>query len=167
MTYEVNGTQYVAVMQGHGGSLMFSLLGTAALNYVNEGRILVLKLGGSDIPKPALRTEEPYRQPPARIGTAAQIDAGRSLFYTWCSKCHTLGAPAVTPDLSRLNRGIGSADAFKAIVLQGALLPLGMARFNDVLSPEEADEIHAYVVDQSWQAYDTQQQKIRSEPALR
>ncbi len=166
MTYEIKGTQYIAVMQGHGGSIMFSLVGTAGINYVNEGRILVLKLGGSDIPKPAPRTEEPYRQPPARVGTAAQVSTGRSLFFTWCSKCHTLGAPAVTPDLSRLNRGIGSADAFKAIVLQGALLPLGMARFNDVLSAEDADDIHAYLVDQSWQAYDAQQKKIQSDASL-
>jgi quinohemoprotein ethanol dehydrogenase len=166
MTYEINGTQYVAVMQGHGGSIMFSLIGTAAMNYVNEGRILVLKLGGPDVPKPAPRTPEPYRQPPARVGTAAQISTGRSLFYTWCSKCHTLGAPAVTPDLSRLNRGIGSPDAFKAIVLQGALLPLGMARFNDVLSPDDADDIHAFLVDQSWQAFDAEQKRTPSEPRL-
>src|SRR5258708_15993895 len=121
-------------MQGHGGSIMFSLVGTAGINYVNEGRILVLKLGGSDIPKPAPRTEEPYRQPPARVGTAGQVSTGRSLFFTSRSKCHTLGAPSLTPDLSRLNRRIAPAHAFKAIGLQGALLPLGMPRFNDVLS---------------------------------
>jgi quinohemoprotein ethanol dehydrogenase len=165
MTYEIDGTQYVAVMQGHGGSVMFSLAGTAGMNYLNEGRLLVLKLGGSDVPKPAPRVEEPYRQPPARLGTRAQIEAGRSLFTTWCSKCHTLGAPAVTPDLSRLNRGIGSADAFKAIVLKGALLPLGMARFDDVLSSDDADALHAYLVDQSWAAYDAQQAKRGFSPA--
>ena len=123
MTYEIDGTQYVAVMQGHGGSLMYSYQGTAAMKYVNEGRILVLKLGGSAVPLPAPRTEGPYRQPPARVGTPAQIDEGRALFYTWCSKCHALGASAVTPDLTRLNRGTGSVDTFKSIVLDGAGTP--------------------------------------------
>jgi quinohemoprotein ethanol dehydrogenase len=157
MTYQIGGTQYVAVMQGHGGSLMYSYQGTAAMKYVNEGRILVLKLGGSPVPTPALRVEEPYRQPPERVGTPAQIEAGRVLFYTWCSKCHTLGASAVTPDLTRLNRGTGSVETFKSIVLGGALMPLGMARFDDVLSPENTADLHAFLVAQSWHAYEAQQ----------
>jgi quinohemoprotein ethanol dehydrogenase len=162
MTYEIDGTQYVAVMQGHGGSVMYSYQGTAALKYMNEGRILVLKLGGSAVPLPPPRPQEPYRQPPPQVGTAAQIAAGRALFSTWCSKCHTLGVPAVTPDLTRLNRGIGSVDTFKAIVLGGALAPLGMARFDDVLSPADADELHTFLVDQAWHAYDEQQKRVGS-----
>jgi len=164
MTYAIDGTQYVAVMQGHGGSVMYSYQGTAALKYVNEGRILVLKLGGTAVPTPALRAEQPYRQPPAHEGTPAQIDAGRALFYTWCSKCHTLGASAVTPDLTRLNRGTASVDTFKSIVLGGALMPLGMARFDDVLSPDNAADIHAFLVDQSRHAYDEEQKRLGPVP---
>src|SRR6202034_4561044 len=113
----------------------------------NEDRILVLKLGGSPVPLPPPRIPEPYSQPPPRYGTGAQIEAGRSLFYTWCSKCHSLGVPAVTPDLSRLGRGIGSVVAFKSIVLGGALVPLGMARFDDVLSSGDAEKLHAFLLD--------------------
>jgi quinohemoprotein ethanol dehydrogenase len=61
-----------------------------------------------------------------------------------------------------LNRGPGSVDTFKSIVLDGALVPLGMARFDDVLSPENAADIHAFLVDQSWQAYDAQQKRLGS-----
>ena len=34
-----------------------------------------------------------------------------------------------------------------AIVLEGALLPGGMPRWDDVLSPAEADALHAYLID--------------------
>jgi quinohemoprotein ethanol dehydrogenase len=32
------------------------------------------------------------------------------------------------------------------------LAPLGMGRFDDVLSRADAEAIHAYIIDQSWQA---------------
>ena len=41
----------------------------------------------------------------------------------------------------------GTHDAFKAIVLDGALVPNGMPRWNDVLTPAEADAVHAYLID--------------------
>jgi quinohemoprotein ethanol dehydrogenase len=47
--------------------------------------------------------------------------------------------------------------AFKDIVLKGALAANGMERFDDLLSDKDADAIHAYLIDQSWQAYRTQQ----------
>ncbi len=156
MTYEINGIQYVALMQGHGGSIMYSYLGTAAMRRENEDRILVFKLGGSRVPMPPARVPVPYSLPPPRHGTDAQNEAGRSLFVTWCSKCHSLGVPAVTPDLSRLGRGIGSVEVFKSIVLGGALVPLGMGRFNDVLSSDEAEAIHSFLLDRAWDAYTAQ-----------
>jgi quinohemoprotein ethanol dehydrogenase len=42
---------------------------------------------------------------------------------------------------------------FQAIVLKGAFLSGGMARFDDVLSPADTEALHAYLVDQAWQAY--------------
>jgi quinohemoprotein ethanol dehydrogenase len=155
MTYEIDGTQYIAVMQGHGGSNMSSFVGTAAMRRLNEDRILVFKLGGAaDIPQPSERSNEPYARPPARVGTVDQIAAGRTLFYTWCAKCHSLGVPAVTPDLSRLEGGIGDPEVFAAIVLKGALVSRGMSRFNDVLSKSDADELHDFLVDEAWKRYE-------------
>jgi quinohemoprotein ethanol dehydrogenase len=156
MTYEVGGTQYLAVLQGHGGSIMYSYQGTAAMSRANEDRILVFKLHGLQVPLPPQRRVEPYPEPPAQRGTAAQIEAGRTLFSTWCSKCHSLGVPAVTPDLSRLGAGIRSVEVFKSIVLDGARVPLGMARFDDVLSGGDAEAIHAFLVDRARAAYAAQ-----------
>jgi len=165
MTYEVDGTQYVAVMQGHGGSFMNGVAGTPTLNYLNEGRILVMKLGGAEqIPKPALKPVEPRREPPPQQGTPQQVAAGRTLFNTWCAECHTLGVASVTPDLTRLNRGIVSGEVFKAIILKGALVPLGMARFDDVLTEADADTLHAFLVDRSWEEYNQEQKRVLQSP---
>ena len=41
----------------------------------------------------------------------------------------------------------GTHEAFRQIVLEGALLPAGMPRWDDVLSPADADAIHAWLID--------------------
>jgi quinohemoprotein ethanol dehydrogenase len=165
MTYDVDGTQYIAVMQGHGGGYMASVAGTAALRYVNEGRILALKLGGTaDIPKPKLRAIEPRQQPPPRHGSTQDIVTGRTLFYEWCSACHTLGLTSITPDLTRLDRGIGDPQVFRAIVLKGALTPLGMSRFDEDLTEKDADALHAFLVDQAWQEYEVERREAHVPP---
>jgi quinohemoprotein ethanol dehydrogenase len=58
---------------------------------------------------------------------------------------------SVLPDL----RTAAPADLkqFENIVLRGALAPLGMGRFDDVLSAADAAALHAYLVDQARTAY--------------
>ena len=150
MSYEVNGTQYVAVMGAHGGGYLGSFVGTAAMKYINDGRIMVFKLGGkTDVPKPAAREMKPYTQPPRSTATPQQVKAGMELFNTWCARCHSLGLPGATPDLSRLQDGIDNIEVFNAIVLKGAFLSRGMARFDDALSPSDTDSLHAYLIDEA------------------
>ena len=55
--------------------------------------------------------------------------------------------PSTTPDLRKLNDGLHMA--FKDILLRGVLAPAGMERFNDILSDKDADNIHAYLIEQS------------------
>jgi quinohemoprotein ethanol dehydrogenase len=156
MTYSVNGVQYVAILCGHGGSNYF-FLGTPGMQYVNEGRVLTFALdGASEVPKPAPRPETPpYPQPPPRTGTPEFVNAGRDLFFIHCARCHTLGVPAITPDLSR-STVVVSLDALEEIVLKGALLPYGMPRFSDILTTADASALQGYLIDQWWQAYDDQ-----------
>ncbi len=156
MTYEVNGVQYVSVLAGHGGSA-YAFAGTAAMRFVNEGRIITFALGGApEVPRPAMREDGPVREPPRQTASRELIATGETVYYAYCSRCHVLGAPAITPDLSRLEDGIDSFDVFRSIVLKGALLPLGMPRFDDTLSEGDAAALHAYFVDQSWNAYRAQ-----------
>jgi quinohemoprotein ethanol dehydrogenase len=164
MTYEVGGTQYVAVMGAHGGGFLGSFEGTAAMKYVNEGRVIVFKAGGApEVPKPAIREEEPYRQPPPVTATRDKVTEGHQLFAVWCARCHSPGVPGVTPDLSRLRDGIDNLAVFQAIALKGAFLSRGMPRFDDALSPADAEAIHAYLVDLAWQNF-RQQQKNGTPP---
>jgi quinohemoprotein ethanol dehydrogenase len=157
MTYSINGEQFVAVQTGYGGTAI--TVGpippsSAALKYRNTNRIIAFKLGGGAVPTPAPRVEERFAKPPTETATKAEIDAGQIKFIEECSRCHVLG-PSSTPDLRKLNEGLHAA--FKDIVLKGVLAPAGMERFDDLLSEKDVDNIHAYLIDQSWIAYREQE----------
>jgi quinohemoprotein ethanol dehydrogenase len=157
MTYVVNGEQYVAVQAGYGGAAI--TIGpippsSAALKYENVNRLIVFKLGGGEVPRPPLRAEGPFPKPPNQTASAERIKAGEVKFVEECSRCHVLG-PSSTPDLRRLGPELHAA--FKDIVLHGMLGPAGMERFDDLISEQDADNIQAYLIDQSWAAYKAQQ----------
>lgn len=156
-TYSIKGEQYVAVQVGYGGTGIAE--GPApphsAINkYENTNRVIALKLGGGAVPPPPARADEPFEKPPEQKASKAEIEAGEVAFTTECSRCHALGIN-VTPDLRRLNAGLHAE--FKDIVLRGLLAPAGMERFDDILSDKDVDNIHAYLIDQSWAAYRAQE----------
>jgi quinohemoprotein ethanol dehydrogenase len=41
----------------------------------------------------------------------------------------------------------GTHEMFRQILLDGLLVPGGMPRWNDILTPADADAIHAYLID--------------------
>ena len=69
-------------------------------------------------------------------------------------RCHTFGT-SVTPDLRKLNPGLQAM--FKDIVLHGAVAPTGMERFDDILSEQDVDDIHAYLIDEAWKGWREQE----------
>jgi quinohemoprotein ethanol dehydrogenase len=152
ITYKVDGTQYLAIVAGFGGGA--TILGfpldpaSAAYRYGNAGRIIALRIGGPAPPLPPLRTDAPLPDPPARPTDAAQIAAGEVLYNRYCSRCHVMGRGNL-PDLRRLEPATHAL--FNSIVLGGAYVVKGMGRFDDVLSPPDAEAIHAYLIDQAWQ----------------
>jgi quinohemoprotein ethanol dehydrogenase len=157
MTYAVDGEQYVAVQVGYGGAAI--TVGSipprsAAFKFENQNRILAFKLGGGAVPTPPVRVDEPFSEPPAQTGDAKHIRAGEIKFVQECSRCHVLG-PSVTPDLRKLSPSLRAA--FKDIVLRGIVAPTGMERFDDLLSESDVDDIEAYLLDQSWRAYNAQE----------
>ena len=156
MTYVVGGEQYVAVQAGYGGTAI--TVGpippsSAALKYQNTNRIIAFKIGGGAVPTPPRRTEPAMGRPPEQKATQAQIEAGERIFVAQCSRCHQLG-PSITPDLRRLNDGLHVA--FKDIVLKGLDAPAGMERFDDILSEQDVENVHAYFIDQAWALYNSQ-----------
>ncbi len=153
MTYSVSGTQYVAVMAGYGGGVLFNPFPkeSAAYRYGNNNRIVAFRLDGGETPKPAPLPEETVLDPPPREGTPQSVRKGEVLYSRYCSRCHAFGR-ALLPDLRQLPPEIHAI--FYDIVLEGAFEPKGMARWDDVLSRPDAEAIHAYLVDQAWQMAD-------------
>lgn len=152
-TYTVNGEQFVALQAGYGGAAI--TVGTippssAAVQYQNINRIIAFKLGGPAVPTPPVRVAPVREEPPKQTASAEKLRAGEIKFVQECSRCHVLGL-SVTPDLSNLPAGMHAL--FKDIVLRGAVAPTGMERFDDVLTEADVENIHAYLIDQAWQAY--------------
>lgn len=150
MTYRVKGVQYVAVMAGYGGGVLFLPFPreSAAYRYGNANRIVAFRLDGGAVPKPAPLSDEPPPTPPAREGDAATVARGELLYNRYCGRCHAFGR-ALLPDLRRLSPA--THGIFYDIVLRGAYQGKGMARWDDVLTEADAHAIHAYLVDQAWQ----------------
>ncbi len=158
-TYAVDNQQYVAVQVGYGGAAITVgpiPPGSAAHRFENANRVIAFKLGGGPTPTPPVRDSRPFEKPPEQTAERAAIQAGEVAFIQECSRCHVLGLSS-TPDLRRLNSGQHAA--FKDIVLKGVLAPAGMERFDDLLSERDVEAIHAYLIDQSWQAYNSQEMK--------
>jgi quinohemoprotein ethanol dehydrogenase len=156
----------VAVQVGYGGTAIAEgpiPPSSAAVKYQNANRIIAFKLGGGPVPTPPARIDEPFPKPPEPTAGAAAIAAGEVKFIEQCSRCHALGV-STTPDLRKLNAGLHAA--FKDIVLHGALAPAGMERFDDLLSEEDVDNIHAYLIDQAWIGYRAQEAAAHSAPPV-
>jgi quinohemoprotein ethanol dehydrogenase len=146
ISYELDGTQYVAVLAGFGGA--FSQIGypggSAALKYQNSERLLVFKLGGGPVPLPPVVKRELQPTPVALTQDPAVIKKGESLIGR-CAGCHGFrGIPNAYPDLWNLPASTHAA--FEAIVYEGALSHNGMPSFKDALSLEDVKAVHAYIV---------------------
>ena len=144
-TFAVEGEQYVAVVAG------YRLTG----NYwaPNYSRLLVYKLGGMAKLPEAQPVPEPVLNPPPAFGTTAAIGHGRELYGRFCGTCHGNDgfSRGMFPDL-RYAGAINSADAFKTIVIDGALTANGMVSFAKALRPDEPEAIRAYLVSRAIEA---------------
>jgi len=151
-TFRVGGTQYVAFMTSKGGAfpLVAGVAGGVTRKVPNIPRLVVLKLGGEVELPPLPETATLAWNPPPQFGTAQQVATGKALYGRYCLVCH--GDSAIgngfTPDL-RVSGTLADADAWKSVVIDGALKDRGMVSFANVLKPDEADAIRAYVIDRS------------------
>jgi quinohemoprotein ethanol dehydrogenase len=158
MTYRVGGVQYVAVMAAWGGGgYPYVPRYSAAYSRGNQGRLLVFRLDGGAVPIPAelpLPEVAPEAPPQLSGATPERIAQGQGLFYSvGCALCHSNQHRSITPDLRRMQPG--THQAFRQIVLEGTLVSNGMPRWDDLLKPEQADAIHAWLI--------SEQAKVRAE----
>jgi quinohemoprotein ethanol dehydrogenase len=151
-TFRVGGVQYVAFMTSKGGAfpLVAGVAGGATRKIPNIPRLVVLKIGGTaKLPAPPATTTLAWNPPPM-TATPTQVAAGKAHFGRYCIVCH--GDSAIgngfTPDL-RVSGALANADAWKGVVIGGALKDRGMVSFANVLTPADAEAIRAYVIERS------------------
>ncbi|HXR91960.1 MAG TPA: PQQ-dependent dehydrogenase, methanol/ethanol family [Steroidobacteraceae bacterium] len=141
-SYAIDGEQYIAVVaagQGGFGSSYWA---------PNYARLLVYKLDGQVKLPPEAPYTPPTLNPPARFGDATLLTKGEAQYNEHCGSCHgnnTARVASLFPDL-RYAGALWSSDAFKAIVIGGALQNNGMVSFAKMITPQDAEAIRAYLV---------------------
>ena len=143
ITYLLDGVQYIAVNAGWGGGAAQVERGAGKELPRAPARLLVFRLGG-DKALPPLKAEEALPQPPPLRASEADVQKGAALYARTCALCHGQQALGGVKDLRRMSPDIHRQ--FKDIVLGGARKDKGMASFADILTPADADAIHAYLI---------------------
>ncbi|MDX1404083.1 MAG: PQQ-dependent dehydrogenase, methanol/ethanol family [Woeseiaceae bacterium] len=154
VTYAVDNEQYVAVLAGW-GSIYGMLLGEV-LNpdgdKRNISRVLSFKLGGrAELPPPPpMRARS---EPPPAFGDEVMVEEGRVHYARNCAACHGINAVSggTLPDL-RYTPMLATEDAWRSVVIDGALADRGMISFADNLTAPEAEALRAYVVNRAHEA---------------
>jgi len=147
IAYEVDGEQYIAVNAGWGGGLAHVERSAYTQLFLSKPRLLVFKLGGTAQlpPMPAASMQVPELSPPPPLtGTPEQVALGERLYGENCGLCHGTAARGGVKDLRHMMPATHAA--FLDIVLGGIRAQNGMASFADVLSREEAEAIHHYLI---------------------
>ena len=151
-TYMVGDTQYVAVLTGRGGALPLTIgyaIGAAGA-VPNVPRLLVFKIGGSaTLPAPPPADTSAF-SPPAPVGSASEVAAGRANYGRYCQVCHgaSAGGGGVLPNLQR-SGALADAEAWKAVLIDGVLEGNGMISFKRVMTSGEAESVRRYVIDEA------------------
>jgi quinohemoprotein ethanol dehydrogenase len=146
ITYTIDGEQYVAINTGWGGGLAHVERSKYSALNLSKPRLLVFKLGGkAELPPPGPAREVPeLLPPPPGTGSVAAIAKGEQLYGANCSLCHGTAARGGIKDLRHMSPA--RHKEFLDVVLGGKLAANGMASFADILSKEEAEAVHHYLI---------------------
>ena len=153
ITYSIDGKQYVTVLAGYGG--VFAL--QAGLPPKNSGgpinaRIVTFSLdGNAELPQRPVNIDMP--KPPPPIENQASIARGEDLYHWECHMCHGAGAMGggVIADLRFMTEE--THEKFMEITLGGLYTEKGMVGFARRLSEQDAEDIHAYLIQRANETY--------------
>ena len=147
VTYEVDGEQYVTVNAGWGGAAP-TVVGEIVLDAAKGrfNRVLTFKLGAK-AELPALKTAARPLDPPPAAAPPEKVADGKRLYQNYCMMCHgdTAVSGGMVPDL-RYSATLPSADVWKSIVLEGAMVKNGMVSFARHLKADDVETLRAYIV---------------------
>ncbi len=177
VSFSVEGEQYVLTAVGWGsGSRLFAPAWTMATPQSKRGpsRLLAFKLGATTrFPTPP-DVVPPVPKPPPQTASQETIHRGSVLYQTFvCDGCHSPGTDGsgawvldgAVPDLRYMPREVHQQ--WYSTVLSGSHWEQGMPGFADPpkfafphlrMTKQDAEAIHAYVIDQSWKAYRSDQE---------
>jgi quinohemoprotein ethanol dehydrogenase len=142
ISYAIAGRQYVALMVGFGGA---AIGGTDQLR--RPGRLLVFRLDAHAKPTPYAPVTIPGKLDLTHaVASAGNVDAGRTRYQRLCISCHATGD--YLPNLAR-SPVILAPDAFRAVVLDGALKSRGMAPFRRYFGEAELEDVRAFLLDEA------------------
>ncbi len=146
VTYEINGEQYVAVVAGRSNGNYYA---------PDYSRLLVFKLGATIQLPPPLEFTAPALNPPPSTAAPEQIARGEDLYLDNCWICHSdvgnaggLLRRGLFPELA-VSPALASPELFASIVLQGVRSQNGMVSFANVLTPETAEDVRAYLIERA------------------
>jgi quinohemoprotein ethanol dehydrogenase len=143
VTYMIDGVQYIAVNTGWAGQPSSIIAKIPGWNNLSTGRLMVFKLGGqAKLPPLAPQAELP--RPPRLTADETVVRQGAKLFAETCSTCHGKDARGGMKDLRWMTPETHAE--FFDIVLGGKRTEKGMASFADILSKEQAEAIHQYLI---------------------
>jgi quinohemoprotein ethanol dehydrogenase len=149
ITYSVEGRQYITVLTGFGTTpaAFGPFIEKYGIDYrTQKRRALTFVLDGSATLPPPTPGTRPVQLPDVSFkDDQAASERGLATFGTRCALCHgfNMVAGGNAPDL-RYSAIPLDAQAFAAIVRDGALLPSGMPRFDD-MTDSEREDVRQYI----------------------
>jgi mono/diheme cytochrome c family protein len=107
------------------------------------GRIVAFALdGAAQLPAPPPSSPKAALVRSSQAASPGDLAAGQTAFIRYCAVCH---GGSLTPDLSR-SSVLSSPEAWRSVVLDGALKDAGMVGFSAYMSPGDAEQIRAYLL---------------------
>jgi quinohemoprotein ethanol dehydrogenase len=174
VTYRVGGEQYIIVPVGWGS--VFRLFATASMTATEESRygptrLLAFRLGGTKAYPYPHASSAAVPHPPRQSFPADAVKRGEELVGDFgCTGCHSPrleGSGRWVVDGGIPDLRYAPPDVHRdwyAILLGGSHRENGMLSFaapieippTPAMTVSQADDIHAYVIDRAWAAYERQ-----------
>ncbi|HWW81562.1 MAG TPA: PQQ-dependent dehydrogenase, methanol/ethanol family [Steroidobacteraceae bacterium] len=145
ISFLVGDEQYIAINAGWGGGAAQIERATGTAMNRAAARLLVFKLGGNrQLPPLPPATPTVLTEPPPLTVSEVAVKHGAELFANNCAVCHGQMAVGGVKDLRYMDARTHAS--FPDIVLKGIRSDRGMASFAKLLSPDDVDAIHGYII---------------------